>query len=101
VVEPGLSQLKAALLILVATIGITFSLQARFADRLAIDRGVRLLLAAFALLALLHPNEKVAALAGVPVGLIVAYWLLRRRPLADLEGDAPAAHAAPTGKGRS
>jgi TRAP transporter 4TM/12TM fusion protein len=100
VVEPGLSQLKAALLILVATIGITFSLQARFADRLAIDRAVRLLLAAFALLALLHPNEKVAALAGVPVGLIVVYWLLRRRPFADLEGDALAAHAAPTGKAK-
>ncbi len=46
VIEPGLSQLTAALLILVATIGITFSMQARFAERAAIDRPVRLLLAA-------------------------------------------------------
>ncbi len=97
VVEPGLSQLTAALLILVATIGITFSLQARFADRAAIDRPVRLLLAAFSLLALLHPNEQVAALACIPVGLIIAYWLLRRRA-PELEGGAPAAHAASAGK---
>src|SRR5216683_100678 len=37
VVEPGLSQIGAALLIFVATIGITFSLQAQFADRAATD----------------------------------------------------------------
>ncbi len=98
VVEPGLSQLTAALLILVATIGITFSLQARFADRAAIDWSVRLLLAAFALLALLHPNEEVAALACVPVGLIVAYWLLRRRAVAHLTGAAPAAQVVSAGK---
>lgn len=97
VVEPGLSQLTAALLILVATIGITFSLQARFADRAAIDWSVRLLLAAFALLALLHPNEEVAALACVPVGMIVAYWLLRRRALAHPAGGAPAAQIASAG----
>ena len=98
VVEPGLSQLTAALLILVATIGITFSLQARFADRAAIDWSVRLLLAAFALLALLHPNEEIAALACVPVGLIVGYWLLRRRTLAHPAGAAPAAQVASAGK---
>jgi hypothetical protein len=41
---------------------------------------------------LLHPNEEVAALACLPVGLIIAYWLLRRR-LADLKADAPTAQA--------
>ncbi len=98
VIEPGLSQLTAAFLILVATIGITFSVQARFAARAAIDRPVRLLLGAFSLLVLLHPSEQVAALACLPVGLIIGYWLLRRRLLAHLEGDAPAAHAASPGK---
>jgi TRAP-type uncharacterized transport system fused permease subunit len=98
VIEPGLSQLMAAFLILVATIGITFSVQARFAERAAIDRPVRLLLAAFSLLVLLHPSEQVAALACLPVGLIIGYWLLRRRLLAHLEGDAPAAQAASAGK---
>jgi TRAP-type uncharacterized transport system fused permease subunit len=94
VIEPGLSQLTAALLILVATIGITFSMQARFADRAAIDRPVRLLLAAFSLVALLHPNEEVAALACIPVGLIIAYWLARRRAPADIPAAAPAAASA-------
>jgi len=98
VVEPGLNQLTAALLILVATIGLTFAMQARFADRAAIDWPVRLLLAAFSLLALLHPNEKVAAFACMPVGLIIAYWLLRRRVPVDLEAGAPAAHAASASK---
>jgi TRAP transporter 4TM/12TM fusion protein len=98
VVEPGLSQLTAAFLILIATIGISFSVQARFAERAAIDRTVRLLLAAFSLLVLLHPSENVAALACLPVALVIGYWLLRRRLLAHLEGDAPAAQAASAGE---
>src|SRR5262249_56866224 len=55
VIEPGLGQMKGALLVLTATIGITFSLQARFSDRRLHDVPVRLALAAFALVALLHP----------------------------------------------
>jgi TRAP transporter 4TM/12TM fusion protein len=82
VVEPGWDQMEAALLILVATIGITFSLQARFADRTSIDVVLRLVLAAFALAALLHPSEKTAALACLPVVLIIGYWLIWRRPAA-------------------
>jgi TRAP transporter 4TM/12TM fusion protein len=100
VIEPGLGQMAAALLILVATIGITFSMQARFADRAAIDRPARLLLAAVSLLALLHTNAQVAALACVPVGLMIAYWLLRRRAQTDLEAVAPAAQAASAGEAR-
>jgi TRAP-type uncharacterized transport system fused permease subunit len=41
VIEPGINQLGAALLVLVATIGITFSLQAVFADRPATDVSIR------------------------------------------------------------
>jgi TRAP-type uncharacterized transport system fused permease subunit len=95
VVEPGLAQLTAALLILIATIGITFSLQARFADRLALDRAVRLVLAAFSLLALLHPSEAVAAAACLPVILTIAYWLVQRRIQV---GEAPAAQPASAGE---
>jgi hypothetical protein len=79
VIEPGLSQMMAALLILVPTIGITFSMQASYSDRAAIDRPVRLALAACALLALLHPDEMVAALACVPVVAMIGYWVVRRR----------------------
>jgi len=80
VIEPGWEQMEAAFLILTATIGITFSLQAQFADRAPVDVSVRLLLAALALIVLLHPSERVAMLVCLPVALIIGYWLLRRRP---------------------
>jgi TRAP transporter 4TM/12TM fusion protein len=79
VVEPGMAQLGAMLLLMAATIGISFSLQARFADRSEVDVPLRLVLAALALTVLLHPDRQVAAIACVPVGLFVAYWVLRRR----------------------
>jgi TRAP-type uncharacterized transport system fused permease subunit len=98
VVEPGLSQLAAALLILVATIGIIFSMQARFADRSVVDRSVRVALAALSLFALLNPNDESAALGCVAVAVIVAYWWLRRRAPAELEGVPPTVQAASAGK---
>jgi TRAP-type uncharacterized transport system fused permease subunit len=79
VVEPGLAQLGAMLLLMVATIGLSFSIQARFADRSEVDVPLRLVLAALALTVLFHPDRQVAAIACVPVGLFVAYWVLRRR----------------------
>jgi TRAP transporter 4TM/12TM fusion protein len=94
VIEPGLGQLRGALLIVTATIGITFSLQARYAERAALDLAIRLALAAFALVVLLHPSERVAALACLPVGLLIGYWLLRRRPAGDV-GSREAAAGAP------
>ena len=98
VIEPGWSQMIAAALILISTIGITFSLQARFADRAAVDGPVRLLLAACSVFALLHPDEQIAALACLPIGLIVAYWLLRRRLLEGLAAGAPVAQPASAGE---
>jgi TRAP transporter 4TM/12TM fusion protein len=79
VLEPGLAQLGAMLLIAVATVGVVFSIQARFSDRRELDVPVRLVLAAFALVVLLHADRRGALIACVPVGLFVAYWLLRRR----------------------
>jgi hypothetical protein len=65
--------------VLIATIGITFSLQAVFADRPATDVSIRLILAAFALLVLLCPENRIATAACLPVIVLVGYWLLRRR----------------------
>src|SRR5262249_6766744 len=83
VVEPGFDQIGAALLIFVATIGITFSLQARFSDRPAIDTPVRLVLAGCALLVLLCPDDRIAIAACVPTLLLIGFWLLRRRHAAE------------------
>ena len=93
VIEPGMAQFGAALLILVATIGITFSLQAKFSDSAPADRGIRLVLAAFALLVLLSPNERIGTAACIPVLLAIGYWLVWRRPAASLGEEAVPAEA--------
>ncbi len=79
VLEPGLAQLAATGLVLAATIGLTFSVQARFASRLGVDLAARVVLAGFALIALAHPDPWIAAAACIPVALFAGYWLLRRR----------------------
>jgi TRAP-type uncharacterized transport system fused permease subunit len=94
VIEPGLGQFTAALLILVSTIGITFSLQASFSESTLIDRSIRLVLAAFALVVLLCPDERIGAAACVPVLLIIGYWLMWRRAAAAGEHDEPVAAEA-------
>jgi TRAP-type uncharacterized transport system fused permease subunit len=97
VIEPGIDQLIAAALILVATLGITFSLQARFGDGRAADMAIRLLLAALSLTALLCPDERVGTAAAVPVLLLMGYWLARRRDAPyDQGADDSERTAAPT-----
>ena len=79
VLEPGLAQLAATGLVLTATVGVTFSLQARFATNLIADAAARVILAAFSMVALAHPDPWIAALACIPVAAFAAYWLVRRR----------------------
>ena len=89
VIEPGVAQLTAGLLILVSTIGLTFSMQAFFSDNTWANRGFRLVLAAFALGVLLCPDERLGATLCVPVLLIIGYWLMVRRAAAAGEHDEP------------
>jgi TRAP transporter 4TM/12TM fusion protein len=93
VIEPGAAQFGAAGLILAATIGITFSLQARYAEAAAVDIAIRVVLAALSLVVLLCSDERIAVAACVPVLLIIGYWLLRRRDA--LWSRAPEPAAAP------
>jgi TRAP-type uncharacterized transport system fused permease subunit len=97
VIEPGINQLTSALLILVSTIGITFSLQARFSDHGAVDIASRLVLATLALVVLLCPNEEIGAMTCVPVLLIIGYWLVKRRtiPFTDETVEEPVLAPAP------
>jgi TRAP transporter 4TM/12TM fusion protein len=91
VIEPGFAQFGAAFLVFVATIGITFALQATFADRVPMDRFIRLVLAAFALAVLLCPDKQIAMAACLPVIALIGYWLIWRRPDASaFEAAAPA-----------
>jgi TRAP transporter 4TM/12TM fusion protein len=79
VLQPGLEQFVAAALILTATIGVTFSIQARFSETRALDLAMRFALAALALVVLMHPSEQLAALTSIPVLGMIAYWFLRHR----------------------
>ena len=79
VLQPGLAQIGAMLLLMAATIAVSFSIQARFSDRRAIDIPLRLILAALALVVIFHPSQQVAWFTCIPVGLFVVYWILRRR----------------------
>ena len=81
VIEPGLAQIGAMLLIGTATAGITFSIQANFSNSRALDVLLRIVLAALALVVLLHPDRQLAWLACMPVGLYIGYWVLKRRSL--------------------
>jgi hypothetical protein len=40
---------------------------------------LRLVLASIALVVVFHPDQQIAALACIPIGLFVGYWVLRRR----------------------
>ena len=95
VIAPGLGQMRGAVLILIATIGITFSIQACFSARPTINYGIRIILGALALVTLLSPNEQLGALAALPVVLLIGYWLLWRRPV---ETAGQAGVVAPFGK---
>ena len=85
VIVPGVQQFFAALLIGTSTLGITFSLQATFSDKPLVDCGIRLALAAIALVTLLSTNDTIASLACVPVLAAIAYWIVFRRKLEDSE----------------
>jgi hypothetical protein len=47
-------------------------------------------LAVLSLVALLHPSQQMAALACVPVLIMIGYWLVRRRTLEWAAGPGPA-----------
>ncbi len=79
VIKPGIEQIGAALLVGVATIGFSFSFQARFSDVRPVDLGVRAGIAAFALVALFVPNYTIATAACLPVLLAIGYWVVYRR----------------------
>ena len=79
VVKPGLGQMGAAYLVLVATLGITFTLQATYSETRAADLAVRALLAIMSLFVLLSFNDIASDLVSVGILAVIAYWVLVRR----------------------
>jgi TRAP transporter 4TM/12TM fusion protein len=79
VLQPGFNQLGAIALILTATVGATFTIQASFSETRALDLAIRGVLGAVSLVVLLHPSELAAAIAGIPVLATIAFWFIRHR----------------------
>ncbi|NWF94250.1 MAG: TRAP transporter permease [Syntrophaceae bacterium] len=79
VLTPGLAQLGTFGLFLAATVGMQFSIQAKYSDKKGRDLFIRVLLAGFSLLVLFHPNKLLATLAIAPIGALVWYWFLQKR----------------------
>ena len=94
VIEPGVAQFGAALLILVATIGITFSLQARFADSVPGDiadpAGARRAVASSCCCA---PTSGSRPRPACRCCCIIGYWLLWRRDTSYVRGEQRGAGA--------
>jgi TRAP-type uncharacterized transport system fused permease subunit len=101
VVKPGLDQMGAAYLVLVSTLGITFTLQATYSETRAVDLSVRAVLAAMSLFILFSFNDIASDIVSVGVLAIIAYWIIARRkvvagstPLKEVLAD-PAFAASP------
>jgi TRAP transporter 4TM/12TM fusion protein len=79
VMEPGLAQIGAMLLLMTATVGISFSIQAQFVEHRMFDVSLRLVLAGIALVVIFHPDQRLATFACIPIAMFVGYWVLRCR----------------------
>ena len=76
--EPGWAQIGAMLLIMVVTLGTTFSLQGDFSKNPAISYAMRGGLMLLAMVTLFHGNGWVVALSGAGVLGMVGYWVLQK-----------------------
>jgi TRAP-type uncharacterized transport system fused permease subunit len=86
VIQPGLDQMAAAYLILVATIGLTFSIQASFVDSRSRDIPIKLGLAALSLYVLLSHDDVISTFVSFAVVAAITYWVfVRRRQIAQRE----------------
>jgi TRAP transporter 4TM/12TM fusion protein len=77
--KPGLDQLGAAYLIMVTTIGLTFSVQAKFSDSATVNWAFRAVLAVISLYILFSFNDVLSTIVSFVVLGIIGYWLIYRR----------------------
>jgi TRAP transporter 4TM/12TM fusion protein len=81
VVKPGLAQLGAAYLVLVSSLGITFTLQATYSETRFVDLAVRCVLAVVSLFVLLSPSDFASDVASVLIIGVIGYWIVVRRKI--------------------
>ncbi len=79
VLEPGIAQLAAFVLVLAATVGFCFSFQATFSKKRLRDLAFRIPLAGFSAFVVLYPGMKLPAFAVLPIAAMIGYWILKCR----------------------
>ncbi len=79
VLEPGAAQLAAVGFLMVATLAIVFSLNARYSSKWVIDVPVRAGLALLGLVVIFHPDTAIALTAVIPIGVLVLWWFFVER----------------------
>ncbi|WP_290649393.1 TRAP transporter large permease subunit [Aquisalimonas sp.] len=92
VVEPGMAQVVAGVLVGIGCLGVILALQGKFHGNVWMDRGLRAGVAVLSLAALLHPDDTIAwILAGLVVlalaaGLVRAHRIRQERLAAVAQG---------------
>jgi TRAP transporter 4TM/12TM fusion protein len=76
VLQPGLTQLGAVALMLAATVGIVFSIHAKYSQKKLADASARVGLAALSLLVIFHPNTILVSSAVLLILILVGYWFM-------------------------
>jgi TRAP-type uncharacterized transport system fused permease subunit len=90
VTTPGWTQIGDAILVLIGTTGVTFALFGRYLDSRGADIMLRGMLALFAMVTLLHPDEATATAVGAATlaGTLLGIW--RHRLVAGPKGELQA-----------
>lgn len=76
VTTTGWPQFAAALLVIIGVCGVAFAMFGRTSTNVALDIGLRLVLAVFALVTLLHPEDNLARMTVVvtAIGVVAGVW---------------------------
>lgn len=77
VLEPGLAQLGAGVLVAIGCMGVILALQGKFHGNVGMDRALRAGVAALSLATLLHPDNTIASILAVLVMIAIGAGLLR------------------------
>ncbi len=79
VLKPGVAQIATMGLLMAGTVGIQFSIQAKYSNKWGRDLVARIALAGFSLIVIFHPSTVLATLAIAPIAVFVGYWVLQQR----------------------
>jgi TRAP-type uncharacterized transport system fused permease subunit len=85
VTTTGWPQFAAALLVIIGVCGVAFAMFGRTGKNVALDIGLRVVLAVFALVTLMHPDDNLARMTAVvtAIGVVAGVW--RHRTVAPPE----------------